>query len=242
MQTILALGGGGFMMEDGPSPIDKYILKLSGKSKPKICFVSTACGDLPENIDKFYAAYGPEHCEPSHLAFFRKPMKGSISLADLEASVLAQDIIYVGGGNTKSALGVWREWGLDAVLQRALASGVVLAGMSAGAMCWFDAGLTDSFWGAGYRPLRCLGFLRGACGVHYHSDGERQSRLAAALEAGSIPSSVAIDDYAAVLYRDGLVSKVISWREGANAYRLSLKDHQAVEEPYEYTTIGAGGV
>ncbi len=240
MQRFLVLGGGGFMMEDAPSPIDTYMLTLTGKSKPKVCFVSTPSGDHPEHIDKFYAAFGPEVCAPSHLAFFRKPMAGSIPLADLEKRLLGQDLIFVGGGNTKSALGVWREWRLDEVFRRASNAGVVLSGMSAGAMCWFESGLTDSFWGSGYQPLPCLALLPGSCGVHYSSEPERKQRLAAAIEAGAIGAAVAIDDYAAVLYEGGVISKVISWRQGANAYSLSLLGGKVVETPLEFVSIGAG--
>ena len=240
IQQILALGGGGFLMEEAPSPIDAYMLSLTGKSKPKVCFVSTPSGDHPEHIDKFYAAFGPEACMPSHLAFFRKPIAGSIPLAHLETGLLDQDLIFVGGGNTKSALGVWREWRLDEVFRRASLAGVVLAGMSAGAMCWFESGLTDSFWGAGYQPLPCLGLLPGSCGVHHSSEPERRLRLFAALEAGSIDAAVAIDDYAAVLYEGGVISKVVSWREGANAYSLALLDGKAIETPQEFISIGAG--
>ena len=242
MQRILALGGGGFLMEGAASPIDEFIVNLAGKPRPKVCLVSTASGDHPEHIDKFYAAYGELECEPSHVAFFRNPTKGSIALSDLEAGVLGQDVIFVGGGNTKSALAVWREWHLDSIFRHALAKGVILSGMSAGAMCWYESGLTDSYWGSGYQPLACLGLLSGACGVHYHSDGQRQSRLAEALLAGSIPAAVAIDDYAGVLYQDGAVAKVVSWRQGATAYSVTLRSGSVVETAYECTSIAPSGV
>jgi dipeptidase E len=237
MQRVLAIGGGGFLMEDGPSPIDAFILSLVAKPKPRICLISTPSGDHPEHIEKFYAAFNAKNCEPSHLAFFRQPMPGSIPLANLHERVLGQDIIFVGGGNTKSALGVWREWGLDQTLKSAYENGVLLTGMSAGAMCWFEAGLTDSFWGAGYRPLACLGLLKGGCGVHYRSDSARQERLRAAIEVGAIPASVAIDDYAAVLYEDGAVSRVLSWRAGATAFAVAMVNSTAEEKPYAAITL-----
>jgi peptidase E len=242
MQRILALGGGGFLMEDAASPIDAYILTLARKRNPRICFVSTASGDHPDHIEKFYTAYGNLECEPSHIAFFRKPMQGSISLSDLSAGVLGQDVIFVGGGNTKSALAVWREWRLDSIFRQALSSGVVLTGMSAGAMCWYASGLTDSYWGSGYQPLPCLGFLPGSCGVHYHSDGQRQSRLAEALLAGAIPAAIAIDDYAGVLYQDATISQVVSWRKGATAYAVKVESGSVIETAYEYLTIAPSGV
>ena len=230
MQRILAIGGGGFLMENGPSPIDRYLLELAGHCRPRVCFVPTPSGDLPEHLDKFYLAYPDANCDPSHLSFFRRPSKGSAPLDSFEAHVLAQDIVYVGGGNTKSALAVWREWGLDVVLKKALESGVILSGMSAGAMCWFRQGLTDSYWEPEHRPLDCLGFLAGGCGVHYGSDPSRRSALHAAIEARTIEPSIAIDDQAAVLYRDGLLERVLSWREGATAYLVSLDAGRAHED------------
>jgi dipeptidase E len=230
VKRILALGGGGFLMENRHSPIDQYIVKLAGTVRPRICFVSTPNGDLPEGIDKFYEAYGSLNCEPSHLAFFRKPGPGAIALASLEDTLLGMDVIFVGGGNTRSALGVWREWGLQEVFQRALLSGVLLCGMSAGAICWFESGLTDSVWGAGLQPLRCLGFLSGSCSVHYHSDPLRKSMLHEMVAARGLAEGIGIDDYAGVLYEDGRIAKVVSWRRGAAAHRVVLRDRQIVEE------------
>jgi dipeptidase E len=237
MQRALAIGGGGFLMEDERSPIDAYILSLVEKAKPRICLISTPSGDHPEHIEKFYAAFRTTECVPSHLAFFRKPVPGSVPLATLHDHILAQDIVFVGGGNTKSALGVWREWGLDVTLKSAYLKGVLLTGMSAGAMCWFEAGLTDSFWGAGMRPLKCLGLLKGGCGVHYRSEPMRQERLRTAIEAGAMPESVAIDDNAAVLFEGGSVARVVSWRNEATAFAVSLVKSKAVEIPYEAAKI-----
>ena len=239
MQRILAIGGGGFLMEDHPSPIDRYIVALAGKPRPRVCYVGTPNGDMPEGIDKFYAAFPSTVCEPSHLAFFRKPSAGAVPLAGYRAHLLSQHVIFVAGGNTKSALGVWREWGLDAAFAEAYASGILLSGMSAGAMCWFEAGLTDSFWGAGHRPLRCLGLLPGACGVHYHAEPMRQETLFAAIESKALPDAIAIDDHAAVLYEDGVLSKVLTWQSGATAYAVALKDGKVHQQAHVAESIGS---
>lgn len=241
MRRILAIGGGGFLMEEEPSLIDALLIRLTGKAKPRICFVPTPSGDLAEHIEKFYAAFSPEVCQPSHLPFFRKPSPGALRLASFREQLLVQDAIYVGGGNTKSALGVWREWGAGEVFAEAYAAGVLLAGMSAGAMCWFEAGLTDSYWGAGYQPLPCLGFLPGGCGVHYHSDPERTSRLHAAVAAAAVPTSVAIDDFAAVLFENEVASKAFVWKRGAGAYRVALHDGCALETALESTDLAYEG-
>jgi peptidase E len=237
MQRILAIGGGGFLMETDPSPIDDYLLRLTKKNKPRVCFVSTPSGDLPEHLEKFYGALAAATATPSYLAFVRDPTAGGVPVAGFEQHLLSQDAIFVGGGNTKSALAIWREWGLDLVLKRALSAGVLLSGMSAGAMCWFQYGLTDTFWSAGYHPLSCLGFLAGGCGVHYSSAARRRARVHAAIEAAAIPPSVAIDDYAAVLYCDAAVARVVSWRDGATAYQVSFAGGHAQEAPYQSERI-----
>ncbi len=222
MTRILAIGGGGFMMEDTRSPIDEFILQLTGRERPRICFVSTASGDLPEQLDKFYAAFDSGRCEPSHLAFFRKPRPGAVPLEAFEKHVIDQDAIFVGGGNTKSALAVWREWGVDVVLREAFAAGVLLSGMSAGALCWFEYGLSDS-WNAGYRPLKGFGLLPGGCATHYPSDPRHRTALHRAVGDGTMPASVTINDYAAVLYEDRAVRRIVGWREDATAYHVSLE-------------------
>jgi len=237
MQRILAIGGGGFLMEDGPSLIDRFILHLTHKPKPRICYVGTPSGDMPDGIEKFYAAFSEDRCQPSHLAFFRKPSLGSVPLATYQEHLFAQDAIFVSGGNTRSALGVWREWGLDHAFQRAYASGVLLCGMSAGAMCWFESGWTDSFWGAGLQPLRCLGLLHGGCAVHYESSAERRKGLHSAVGAGAMPSTVAIDDCSAALYEGGGLAKVVRWGTGAGAYLVSSKSGSVSEVAYESESI-----
>jgi dipeptidase E len=226
-------------MENRHSPVDQYIVRLTAKVRPRVCFVATPSGDLPETIDRFYEAYGSLDCEPSHLAFFRKPMPGAVALSGIEDTLLGVDAIFVGGGNTKSALGVWQEWGLRSIFKRALAAGVLLSGVSAGAICWFEGGLTDSIWGAGLQPIRCLGFLPGACSVHYHSEDARKERLHEQVEARVFPEAVGIDDYAGVLYEDGRIAKVVNWRRGATAYRVEYRAGRVVEEALGSESIRA---
>lgn len=237
MKRVLAIGGGGFLMEEGPSPIDAEVLRLTGKARPRICFVSTPSGDLPEHIDKFYSTFSVLPCEPSHLAFFRQSARGSVPLAGLRDHLLAQDVIYVGGGNTRSALAVWREWHVGDAFAQAYAEGTLLAGMSAGAMCWFEAALTDSFWAAGYQPLPGLGLLPGGCAVHYHSDPERSARLHAALKASAVPPSLCIDDFAAVLFENERPKVVFSWAPNASAYEVSFSEGRVVESALPVTPL-----
>ena len=127
MRQIIALGGG-FSNEDNLA-LDNYVLAQTGKPKPKICFVPTASGDSQDYVDRFYAAFHTLNCTPSHQPLFQSPER------DIPAFLLGQDVIYVGGGNTKNMLAIWRAWGLDEVLRTAWERGVVLAGISAGALC-----------------------------------------------------------------------------------------------------------
>lgn len=241
MRHILAIGGGGFMMESTPSPVDTLIRDLAGKAQPRIAFLATPSGDLPAHIDRFHETYGALGCETTHLAFFRQPDSRSIRPADSREALLRQDAIFVGGGNTKSALAVWREWALDAVLREAWQRGVLLAGMSAGAMCWFEAGLTDSFWGGAYRPLACLGLLPGGCAVHYGSDPKRRETLHAAQRARAVPPSIAIDDFAAVLYADTAIDRVFAWRDGATAWRVGMQGDEVAETALAPVMLGNAG-
>lgn len=234
---ILAIGGGGFLMEESPSPIDRYLVQLLDRDRPKICFVGTPSGDSAEMIDKFYATFERFDCELAHLAFFRKPFRGSLPLAGFASPLLEQDAVFVGGGNTKSALAVWREWQLDRVLLEAWHRGVLLSGMSAGAMCWFEDGLTDSCWGAGLMPLRCLGFLGGSCCVHY-SEPERRVRLHQELKNGISAPWVAIDDGAAILYANTRIETALRWRPDAGAYRVFARQGVVVEEALSAQAIG----
>ncbi len=142
MKQIIALGGGGFSMEPENSLLDKYILQQSMKKNPKICFLATASGDSENYISRFYHFFEKQDCQPSHLSLFNP------STRNIESFLLDKDIIYVGGGNTKNLLVLWKEWGLDTILKKAWEQGIILAGISAGSICWFEEGVTDSYlWG-----------------------------------------------------------------------------------------------
>ena len=146
---IVAMGGGGFSMEPDNPALDQFVLDLAARQNPSVCFLATASGDAEAYIEAFYAAFGKLPCRPTHIPLFART-------PDLPSVILEQDVIYVGGGNTKSMLAVWREWEMPALLRRAWQSGTVLAGVSAGAICWFETGVTDSS-GTGLYPLSCLG-------------------------------------------------------------------------------------
>jgi dipeptidase E len=222
-RQIIALGGGGFSMEPENLALDRYILAQARVPEPAVVFVPTASGDSDNYVVRFYAAYLGLRCRPSHLPFFRRT-------PDLRSYLLAQDVIYVGGGNTKSMLAVWREWGLPEILREAWESGVILAGISAGAICWFEQGVTDSFADQ-LRTLDCLGFLPGSCCPHYDGDAERRPAYHRLLRHGEIASGFAVDDGAAIHFMNHQIHRVIASRKGATAYRVQAMGAEVQEEP-----------
>ena len=144
-------------------------------------------------------------------------------------------MIYVGGGNTKSMLAVWREWGVPEILREAWESGIVLAGVSAGAICWFEQGLTDS-WADRLRPLDCLGFLPGSCCSHYDSEPKRRPSYHQLLVNGEVGAGVAIEDWTGVHYKGTELHCVVAAKAGARAYsvRNVYGSVQEVPLPVEY--------
>jgi peptidase E len=216
MKQIIALGGGGFLMEPENPLLDTYILEQAGKRVPKICFVPTASGDSEKMIAAFYDFFGGHSCEPSHLSLFKPPAR------DLEAFVLEKDIIYVGGGNTKNLLALWKEWGLDAILRKAWEQGIVLAGISAGSLCWFEDGVTDSY-GDGLEPIQALGFLRGSNCPHYDGEADRRPVYRQLIERGDVQSGIAADDGVALHYIGTELSRIVSSRPHALAYSVKLE-------------------
>lgn len=230
MKRIVALGGGGFMTEDGPSLLDEYLVTLAGCDEPRICFVPTASGDAQHHLDRFYADFGRYRAELSHLAFFRKAQPGAIPFDRIDERLREQDIIYVGGGNTRSMLAVWREWGVPQALRNALAGGATLAGVSAGAICWFEWGASDSAApGARSGPLRCLGFLKGSCSPHWGGEVHRRREFHAMVRSGDVPAGYGISDGAALVFEDGRPVDVVSSVQGAGAYRVELLRDRLVE-------------
>ena len=164
MRQVIAIGGGGFGRTQESNLIEQYILDQTSKKKPKICFIPTATGDLDPYVVNFYSVFTKLNCEPSHISFFKRTI-------DLQTHIEKQDVIFVGGGNTKSMLAVWRDWGLDLILKDAYDRGVVMSGVSAGAICWFEGGLTDS-WASDLKMMECMNFIPGNCAPHYDEEPE----------------------------------------------------------------------
>ncbi len=166
---VVAIGGGMLMPRDAVPFHVEYAIKLSGKPTPRLCVLNQAVGDDPAYYLRFYDRLANSPAEVRHLSLFPMP-----NVEDPEDFLLSQDIIFVGGGSVANMVAVWRVHGIDEILRKAWHAGIVLAGSSAGGICWFEGGTTDSF-GARLRPYTDgLGMLAGSFCPHYHSEAERR--------------------------------------------------------------------
>ena len=222
-RQVIALGGGGFSSEPQNLALDRYILSQSGEEKPRVAFIGTATGNSAIYAANFYRAYNTLNCTPAHLSFFERT-------PDLREFLFAQDVIYVGGGNTKSMLAVWRDWGFDSILKEAWHNGIVLAGISAGAICWFEQGITDS-WASELKVIDCMGFLKGSCCPHFDSEADRRPVYHKFLQQGQILPGYALDDGAAIHFVGDDVHRVVTSRPQARAYRVECVGGEIKESP-----------
>jgi dipeptidase E len=220
--TILAMGGGGFTMEPENPALDDYVLSLTDAPEPRICLLPTASGDGEGQIRQFHATFGARACEPSHIALFRLGRRP----IPLRETLLRQDIVYVGGGSMLGLLAVWRALGLDTILRECWTAGVVLAGLSAGAMCWFEHGISTSLGHPA--PAGGLGFLPGSLSVHADGEPARLPVYRDAVHTRAIPPGWAVDDGAALLFRGDALAEVVGSRRAARVLRV---------EPDAETTI-----
>ena len=230
-RQIVAMGGGGWGMEPDNPLLDFYIYSLSDKAEPKICFLPTASGDSEEYIARFYQHFAPKPAHLSHLSLF-KP-----HTADLKSFILDQDIIYVGGGNTKNLIALWKEWHLDKILRQAWSQGIILCGLSAGSICWFEEGVTDSIPGK-YTSLKCLGFLPGSNCPHYDGEIARRPAYHQLLLEGSISQGYACDDGVALHFVEDRLVNIVSSRPVAMAYFLTKNNSQVQQNPLNPQYLG----
>jgi dipeptidase E len=232
-RQIIAMGGGGFSMEPDNPALDLYVLSQARMRNPSICFLATATGDADGYVEKFYDAFRAHRCRPTHVPLFRRT-------PDLKHVLLNQDVIYVGGGNTKSMLAVWREWDVPRLLRRAWNAGTVLAGISAGAICWFKTGMTDS-WGDRLTGLPCLGFLPGTCCPHFDGEPERRPALHRLVADGSVSKALALDDGAAAHFVGRRLSRIVVSRSRARGYEVRRHGSRSKEIVLPAFSLSASG-
>jgi len=213
-RQIFAMGGGGFTMEPANPLLDDYVLSLAKAKEPRILFLPTASGDTTPQINAFKARFSGRTCVAEHLSLFRLRE----TRVPLKEMVLDQDILYVGGGSMRNLLAIWRAHELDDMLVQAWQQGTVLAGLSAGAMCWFQAGLTRS--SGPPEPLEGLGLLEGSLTVHADGEPERLPVWLSCLREGTMPGGWALDDGVGLLFRGYTLDRIVSSRPGAEAQRV----------------------
>jgi dipeptidase E len=221
---IIALGGGGFSMEPDNLALDRYILSLWRRSdrEPRVCFIPTASGDSADYISRFYSAFEELPCTPAHLALSHQQKSDPMN------AISESDIFYVGGGNTREMLAIWRQYGLDEALREAWQVGKILCGISAGAICWFEQGISDSVVEGELHPLTCLGFLPGTACPHYDEPGRREA-FHRYLASGDVSAGYGIDNSVALHFEGTNLLNVINSRPDVFAYQVELRPGQVAE-------------
>ena len=221
IRKIVAIGGRDFTHESDDT-LDQFFLDHCSKKKIKLGFLATASKDDKEKINLFYKKFENKNLELSHFNLTQK-------IDGFSSWILNKDIIYVDGGNTSFMLDIWRKNSLDKIFKKAYENGIVLAGVSAGAGCWFDWILSDSV-GPGLKPLKGISLISGSCTPH-SSEEKRIDQFELNIKNGELPPGLAIDDGVAVVFIDGKLSEVYSSIKNSGAYfidenkKISLKEY-----------------
>jgi dipeptidase E len=223
-KVCIAMGDGG--MDDRNPLMDLYILAQTSVKTPKVCFLATASGDNQGLINHFHHLFKRYPCETFDLALFHP------HTADIDDFIHSMDIVYVGGGQSKSMMACWKGWCLDDILCDAYNHGTILSGGSAGAVCWFRECITDSIPGR-LTVMPCLDILPDSFCPHFASQ-ERRASYGNFIKSGEITAGYACDDYAAVHFIDGKFHRAISNRPYAKAYHLSM-DNDVFQQRRLYT-------
>jgi dipeptidase E len=232
-RSIFAMGGGGFTMEPANPLLDDYVLSLARAKEPRILFLPTASGDTTPQINAFRERFTGRTCVAEHLSLFRLRE----TRRPLSELVAEQDILYVGGGSMRNLLAIWRAHELDTMLVEAWERGTVLAGLSAGAMCWFQYGLTRS--SGPPEPLAGLGLLDGSLSVHADGEPERLPVWLAHVRDGTLPGGWALDDGVGLLFRGRTLDRVVSSRPGAEAQRVDAIAGELVRRRIQPDLLGS---
>lgn len=224
MKQIIVSGGGGFTRYDSTFSLEKYILAQTQNTQPKICFLPQASNEDAKYVTRFFETFLALGAQPSWVSLF-----GRVSDSWKE-KILDADVVYVGGGNTKSMIALWKAWGVDEILREAYHKGVIMCGVSAGMICWFEQGITDSVWPLGV--VDGLGFLQGSCCPHFDTEVERQDVYARNIASGKIQPGIALEDDVAAHYVDGELHKIIATMSGKKAFAITAQGQKelAVQE------------
>jgi dipeptidase E len=221
-------------MEREGTLLDDYVLSLVRARRPRVCFLPTASGDADHYVVRFYRRFSPA-CDASHVSLFRRDQGTGGVEDDLATHLLAQDLIYVGGGNVLSMLGAWRAHGLDAILREAWLRGIVLCGPSAGSLCWFEQALS-AFHGAP-RPVEGLGLLPYSNCVHYDAEPARRAEYHRAVAEG-MRGGFAADDGVALHFKRTALHRAVSSRADGNAYEVRLQGSEVAETRLPVSYLG----
>jgi peptidase E len=221
-RQIIAMGGAALPLELDNLLLVEYFLKQTHKRNPRVCFIGAAHGDADAGRLRFYGGFSQFHCRPTHLPLFTRTPRNLVDF------ILDQDAIFVGGGNTRSMLAVWREWELDRHLRTAWEQGVVLGGASAGSICWFESGVTDSVAGP-LTAMSCLGLLAGSNCPHYDSEPLRRPGYRRMVARGELPAGIAADDGVALHFLGTRLKRIVSSRPRASAWRVTKSGRRAIE-------------
>ncbi len=222
-RQILAIGGAGLAQVGARRPLLEHLLALTGRDDPRICYVGTASGDLPLGVMAFYDAVRELRCRPSHLSLFPMP-----NVPDPRAHLLAQHAVYAGGGSVANLLAVWRVHGLDAAMREAWEAGVVLAGASAGSLCWFAGGTTDSF-GTDLRPITDgLALIPASHTPHYDSEEQRRPLYQQSVRDGVLPPGWAADDHVGLHFVGTELHEAVTAQEGQRAWRVEPREEREI--------------
>jgi peptidase E len=234
---IVAMGGGALVVDGDGSPLDDLVLELTGRDEPRVCFIGTATGDADAVALRFFRTFAQRRCRAIDLPLFDR---GNRSPAEVIAE---QDVVWVGGGNTVNMLAVWRAHGVDVALRDAWERGAVLCGSSAGAICWFESGVTDSFGRAVLQPMTGgLGFVGGSFCPHFDSEVLRRPTYTRLVAEGALAPGFACDDGAALHFHGTDLVEALSARPGATAYRVEPTADGATIVPLAMRSLGAQGV
>jgi dipeptidase E len=229
---IVAIGGGG--LDPAATAVDRYVLELSERDRPRVCLLPTTGPNASEQIARFYDVFGGRG-EPSHLSLDRASMPPDL----IRRHLLAQDAVYAGGGGLLDVLTRWRAHGVDRVLREAWRRGVVLAGQSAGSLCWFEAAVTAA--GGQPRPARGLGLIHASNSVHW-SAAPRSRRTFIDCIAEGMPAGWGVDDGAALVFEGTELTGAVAARPGVRAWRVERDGAEVVETPVLARVLGPPAV